>query len=560
MKNNHLTRTCITALTLTTLLSLLGAWQAIAASVFIKVDDNEIGQGILRPRGTDCLVITPAHVVENGFKIEVTTAEQMHAQAEVLELFPGDLSVLRLKGDNGISCKPISWPGHNALTTLLATEKQGDLHTMLPDGSMRKTPVELVGYDPYRNIYIRPVNPADALVKGDSGSTLFVDGQAAGMLLSVDKNVGNVIRQDALTNDLALFFNDTNAPAAAPVVHHEAPKPAATATTSATAAAGQQFTGSLYTNVTREHQIYLQENSPVRIVLQPTGDKVKYALELDDSSHRQSCSYSLKGAVSQDVTIPCTPQTTDNFTLRVIGTGGEGRYQIQVIPLVSDTALRSDNNIIKIDGDSQSGTLAQGAVALYKVKLFANSPIRIVQQQTSGDYGYEISIIDSRDSKVFRAQSSSKADSTQLRIPWTPPRTDAYTLQLTGRKGIGPFQVSLQSIAFDSQLRGQANSLQIGGPEARGTIAKGAVAEYRFNVNAMQQVRFNFAPEDDAGQFIVEIRNAQGNIFFKDPYRSFGGMKSGALPFTVAQAGTYTLRLLGTEGETKYALSLTGDN
>lgn len=557
MKNNRLTRSGITALTFT-FVSLSLAWQAMASSVFIKVDDNEIGQGILRPRGTECLVITPAHVVENGFKIEVTTAEQLHAQAEVLELFPGDLSVLRIKGDNGISCKPISWPGHNALTNLLATEKQGELHTMLPDGSMRKSPVELVGYDPYRNIYVRPVNPADALVKGDSGSTLFVDGQVAGMLLSVDKNVGNVVRQDALTNDLALFFNDSNAPvASAAVAHHESPKPAAT---TSTASAGQQFSGSLYTNVTKEHQIYLQENSPVRIVLQPTGDKVKYAIELDDSTHRQSCSYSLNGAVTQDVTIPCTPQTTDNFTLRVVGTGGEGRYQMQVIPLVSDTTLRGDNNIIKIDGNPQSGTLARGAVAQYKVKFFANSPIRLVQQQTTEDYAYEMAIINSRGSSVFRAPSSARADGAQLRIPWTPPQTDSYTLQLTGRKGIGPYQISLQSIAFDSQLRGQANSLQIGGPEARGTIAKGAVAEYRFNVNALQQVRFNFASEDDLGQFVVEIRNAQGNIFFKDPYRSFGGMKSGALPFTVAQAGTYSLRLIGTEGETKYAISLTAEN
>ncbi|MGE4560953.1 MAG: hypothetical protein AB7E77_12190, partial [Desulfobulbus sp.] len=272
---------------LSALICLLPAAPAPASDVFLKVDDNEIGQGILRPRGTECLIITPAHVVENGFTIDATTAEQIHASAEILELFPGDLSVLRVKSETPISCRRTSWPSHASLNSLLATEKEGELHTMLADGSLRKLPVEIVGYDKYRNIYIRPLAAEDGLAKGASGSPLYLGGQCAGMLLSVKNGVGNVIRQDALANTLALFFDDTStATGAHPLAQQKttAPKPVPANPEN------QQFSGNIFTNVAREHSLRLHENSPVRITLEPTGDEVKYAIELVDSSHRISCS------------------------------------------------------------------------------------------------------------------------------------------------------------------------------------------------------------------------------------------------------------------------------
>ncbi len=537
--------------------TLAGAFLALfcvtasASDIFLKVDDNEFGQGILRPRGTECLIITPAHVVENGFAIEATTAEQIHAPAEILELFPGDIGVLRLKSDSPISCRRSSWPNHSTLNNLLGTEKEGELHTMLADGSMRKTPVEIVGFDKFRNIYIRPQAGEDALAKGFSGSPLFIGRQCAGMLLSVNNNgVGNVIRQDALANTLALFFEDSGGGGTSVAVAKKIEPPPVVPQKPGE----QQFSGQILTNVTKEHSLRLQENSPIRINLVPSGDRVKYAIELVDSSHRISCSHTLKGSLEQEVTFPCTPQRSDDFTLRVTGTGGEGRYQIQIAPLVADTALRGDNNILQVDGEEQSGTIAKGAVAEYRVKLFANSPVRLVQTPTSEAYGYQIEVVDPQGSVAFRATSTAKPE--QARQPLTVAKTDTYVLRVQGREGVGPYSLALQSIAFDAQLRGQANVLQQGGSAMRGVIAKGAVAEYRFTLAAYTPAAFAFAATGDKGRFTVEIWDEQGTLVFRDPYRRFSGLENAQLPVTVSKAGNYSLRLLGIEGETRYQCSL----
>ncbi|MDD2463107.1 MAG: hypothetical protein PHI97_03855 [Desulfobulbus sp.] len=531
----------------------LCASPALASDVFLKIDDNDFGQGILRPRGTECLIITPAHVVENGFTIDVITAEQTHASAEILELFPGDLSVLRVKSDTPISCRRTSWPSHASLNSLLATEKVGELHTMLADGSIRKSPVEIIGYDKYRNIYVRPTAAEDALAKGASGSPLYLGGQCAGMLLSIDKGVGNVIRQDALANTLALFFEDNSTATAS---HPLVPQKPTTAPPVVANPEIQQFSGTLFTNVAREHNLRLHENSPVQITLEPTGDKVQYALELVDSSHRISCSYSLKKGLDKEIILPCTPQTTDSFFLRIIGTGGEGSYKLHLTPLVSDATLRSDNNILQIDGDPQAGTIAKGAVAKYRIKLYANSPVRIIQQQTAEGSAYQLELTDSLGNSAYRLPSSAKPDPARLRIPWTPNKTDTYFLRVRGQEGIGPYSIGVQSIAFDAQLRGQANTLQLNGPSMGGTIATGAVAEYRFPMEAFSPVRFNFTATGDPGRFTVEVWDAKGTLVFRDPHRLFSGQENSSLPVTVSDAGTYTLRLIGVDGETRYNLML----
>ena len=537
------------------LLCLLAAPPVLASDVYLNVDDNQTGQGILRPRGTECLIITPAHVVENGFSIEATTIEQAQAQAEILELFPGDISVLRVKSETQITCRRTPWPSHASLNNLLATEKEGELQTMLADGSMRKVPVAIIGFDKYRNIYVRPLSNADELVKGASGSPLYLGGQCAGMLLSVKNGVGNVIRQDALANALALFFEDTAATTAGHPQGADKPAPKKPAADPAV----QSFSGRIFTNVAQEYNLHLEQNSPVRITLEPTGDHVLYALELVDSSHRISCRYSVKGGVDKAINLPCTPLSTDTFILRIIGTGGEGRYNLQLAPLASDTTLRSENNILQIDGERQSGTIAKGAVAEYRVRLYANSPVRLVQQQVGENASYLVEFVDSRGNTVFRQPSSSRPEAAELRIPWTPPTTDTYRLHVRGKEGIAPYSIGLESIAFDAQLRGQANTLQVGGPSMNGTIAKGAVAEYRFTMDAFAPVRFNFSASGDSGRFTAEVWDARGTLIYQDPHRLFSGLENGTLPITVSQPGTYAIHLIGVEGESRYSLSLSAD-
>jgi len=539
------------------LLACLQCMPAVASDVYIKADENETGQGIFRQRTNECLIITPAHVVENALVIEATSADRSHYQAEMIELFPGDLSVLRLKTDHNIACRQAPWPSREQLNAVLATEQQGELHTMLADGSIRKVPVEVIGYDKYRNINIRPVDQEDALAKGASGSPLYLDGQPAGMLLSVNNGVGNVIRQDALANAIALFFDegDRGGGAKPTPPGADAPKPPPK---SAASQNDSVFTGTILTNVAKEHAITLKENSPMQITLAPTGDQVRYAVELIDSSNRVSCSRSLKNLLlDAEVSFPCTPLATDKFALRVTGTGGEGAYKIALAPITSDAALRSDKNIINVDGEAQSQTIVKNAVAEYKVKLYRNSPVRIVQSLHGDDYKYTTEISDSTEKIVFRSLCAPRPDRAPITTPFTPQATDAYVVRVLGTEGAGQYTLALQSIAFDAQLRGEANVLKIGGSAATGVIAKDAAAEYRFDLEANIPVRLNFPATGDQGSYNAAVLDSAGKVVYSDPYKRIRGQESIFIPFTASKADQYTLRLLGTDGECRYAVTLT---
>jgi hypothetical protein len=318
------------------------------------------------------------------------------------------------------------------------------------------------------------------------------------------------------------------------------------------------FTGNILTNVTKEHKINLTENSPIRITLSPTGDKVKYAIELIDNSTKISCSYSLKNPVlDSDISFPCTPLKSDDFSLRIIGTGGEGTYKIHISPIASDETLRNDKNIIQIDGDAHSGVIVKNAVAEYKVKLYNNSPVRIVQSLNNVDYKYTIELLDSAGRTVFRNQYAPRPDKASVTTPFTPKKTDTYALRVLGNEGAGQYALNIQSIAFDSQLRGEANVLKIEGHTASGIVAKDAVAEYRFDGDAHSPVRFHFAATGDPGAFNVEILDSAGKPVYSDPYKRIRGQETSFIPFAASKADRYTLRLIGTEGECRYAITLT---
>ena len=182
---------------------VLLAQVSIASDVYIKTDDNEFGQGIIRPRGSECMIITPLHVVDNAFKIEVTLADKRRYSAELVESFPGDVGVLRMLQSDSPACTRNRLLGDNQLDVLLDTEKQGELRTMLADGSIRLIPVNIVGYDKFRHIHVAPQDTSTVFSKGESGSPLYIAGHFAGMLLSVTNNVGAILRSDALAQTVA---------------------------------------------------------------------------------------------------------------------------------------------------------------------------------------------------------------------------------------------------------------------------------------------------------------------------------------------------------------------
>lgn len=523
-----------------------GSRPALASDVYIRADDNEIGQGVFRRRGRECLVLTPSHVVENALRIELVTAEKQLYKAEVIESFPGDVSVLRVQQGEGLNCRESIPVSQVRLETLLETEKQGELRTLLADGSVRIIPVDIVGFDRYRFIHVTPQDKATILAKGESGSPLYISGQFAGILLSVRTNVGSIMRRDALNYAVSMFFND---PIANPAGK------AAPVKDSPPADQGEVFRGVIANSAVAEHRLRLEGNSPLRLSFIATGDSQRFAVEILDSVRRvvfQSREQALSG--NESVNLPFTPPATDTYTITILGTRGEGRYAFTLTPIATNAQLRGEANTIAVGGHTVRGQLARGAVAEYRVRLEGNSPIRILLPATGDQLRYTLDVVDGNDRSVFTEARRTRSAGEAVQLPFTPPQDGPYILRLRGVEGEGAFALLLQPIAANAQLRGEGNLITIGRGTVEGIVVQGAVAEHRLNLEAMQPVRLQFHATGDRGLFTVEVVDSAGTGIYLNPSRRYGGSESFAIPITVLNKDQYILRITGIEGECRYAL------
>lgn len=532
---------------------------SIASDVYIKTDDNEFGQGIIRPRGSECMIITPLHVVDNAFKIEVTLADKRRYSAELVESFPGDVGVLRMLQSDSPACTRNRLLSDNQLDVLLDTEKQGELRTMLADGSIRIIPVNIVGYDKFRHVHVAPQDTSAVFSKGESGSPLYVAGHFAGMLLSVTNNVGTILRSDTLSQTVSLFFAEkpgekqqaTAAKKPVPVEDRTAKRQPA--------APEHSFSGFIAKSAVVEHTVKLEGNSPVRLHFNPTGDKVTFNIEVLDSARRivfQNKKNTLSG--SDAIALPFTPPTTDHYSIFLIGTQGEGKYAFSIAPITSDGQLRNAANAVQVGGHPVQGILAFGAVAEYRVQLEGNSPVRLQLPATDDPLRYSVDIVDLKGKSVFRDTGKQYSTENPVAIPFTPPNTGSYLIRLKGTDGEGKYALQLVPITSNARLRGDLNVLELGQPAVEGVIAQGAVATYRIALQALRPVRFAFAGAEDAGsgQFSLEIVDASGVAVYVNPTRRYGGTDSFAIPFTAPKDSVYTLRILGIEGECRFSLAV----
>ncbi|MCL1980760.1 MAG: S1C family serine protease [Proteobacteria bacterium] len=553
---------------------------AMASDAYIRGDQDQTGQGILRQRGEECLVIAPLHVVDDALQIEVTLADKRRYPAEMIESFPGDLSVLRIAAADPIPCKAGAYYANIPLGSLLETEKSGELRTMLADGSIRIIPVNIIGYDQFRAILVMPQDGATPLAKGESGSPLYIAGRFAGMLLSVINNVGNVVRSDTLAHTVALFFEDKGRRppvAAAPrkgelprschtFIHKDevaaAPKkselPAADkALRQEVAGKEQEFDGIIAKSATVEHTIKLEGNSPVWLSFVPTGDGVQFNLEILDSARRivyQNKNWPLSGIDAARVAF--TPPRSDVYSLFIIGTKGEGKYAFTVKPITTNAQLRGQSNALHLGGGPVQGILAQGAVAEYSTTLEENSPVRLVLLATDAHLRYNLDFVDGAGRSAYRDSARVYSAAEEVAIAFTPPKTGGYTIRLKGVEGEGAFAMQLQPIASNAQLRGEGNVLVIGGARTEGRIGQGAVAEYRLQLEALQQVGFYFSGAEDSGKYTIEIVDSAGGPVYLNPTGRYGGTESFVIPFAAPKTDIYTLRLTGTDGECGFALSV----
>ncbi|SDM97933.1 hypothetical protein [Siphonobacter aquaeclarae] len=176
----------------------------------VHIRARETGQGILKSRNGECFVIAPLHVVEKESKpVEIRGRQNTLSKALFIGTYQLDLGLLRITEGEKQNCE--NWDIASDFDKSLNETYEGILETIQENGSSKAIKVFLNEKDE-TYITIRPSFPNDKIIKGMSGSSLFIlaNGKRVylGMLMEVDtENKGIVLRADIIDKTLSSFFS-----------------------------------------------------------------------------------------------------------------------------------------------------------------------------------------------------------------------------------------------------------------------------------------------------------------------------------------------------------------
>jgi len=416
---------------------------SMASDAFVSAED-EFGQGFFRNRGSECFFITPAHVVEDAVDIELTTSLRKNIEAQVLMKYPSDIAICKVILPDGESCPQSSWGDGEKLANLLTVYKEGVIKTKLNDGSTMQTQVTLKTFDNFGYIQIVPKDPNVSFAKGFSGSPLYIAGETAGMLLSVDNGVGRVFRQDALNNTVALVFGQAEKAHDEPAIktHVATEKERTDSDVVMVTTKPNTFKGMIAPNQKIEYTFKGVKNSPVLFrFLKFSSSFPYYDAWIINEQKDTVAKYKKLGDSNKEHAF--TPQQEGIYTLQLQGYKFHKEFEFSVTQFALNADLTGKANVIK-PGDQIKGVIAPDAIAEYTFKGQANTPLvfRFTKFSSSFPY-YEALIINEQNDTVAKYK---KLGTSNKEHAFTPQQEGIYTLQLHGYKFHKEFEFRLSTL------------------------------------------------------------------------------------------------------------------
>lgn len=192
-------------------IAALFSLHSFATPLSAYIESTEVGQAFLLNRLNTCYAITPAHVVGDGFfgAIVGGLPSAPNGDADVLMSFGYDLALLRVTGGITDHCDE-PYGRASSLDSILSSSTEGRLVSVSANGNRSIQPVTLSNSGLIYT-YVAPAPGTQALIKGMSGSLLYVDDQPVGILMSVSAETGQgkVLRYDRATETIAPFFDNS---------------------------------------------------------------------------------------------------------------------------------------------------------------------------------------------------------------------------------------------------------------------------------------------------------------------------------------------------------------
>ncbi len=432
-----------------TLLSILFSIPAFASDAYVRTPHQE-GQGILRPIGDSCFLYTPAHVVTRAQGVLIETRLRKKLQGELINTYPQDLALVKLKDSS--ACEESSWNGGGErVEAILDVISSGRLNYKHQQGRLEVFDLEITNKAVDATFDIKLKNDKK-FRKGMSGSIITVGDYPIGMLLSVAGEVGTVLRMDTMSDlsrrvilryatDLErIEMGDLSNPSTNNSDNIQIKTDISKLVSKAERKINTEtlsFQGRLSEGAFNEIKILARGNTAYRILSEPQRDNMGYELQLLDDAGNQLFDTSEWSTNKLDWGIGV--RSAGEYTLRIYGVSGAGKYHFNVKTIASPEELTSPSNIIRTN-ETITGYMSNGTFADYKILARGNTAYRILSEPQRDNMGYELQLLDDAGNQLFDTSewSTNKLDwGIGVRL------AGEYTLRINGVSHAGKYQFKL---------------------------------------------------------------------------------------------------------------------
>lgn len=543
-----------------TLLCVLVCKFSNASDAYVRTVHQE-GQGILRPIGESCFLYTPAHVVTKSQGVLVETRLRKNLKGELINTYPQDLALVKL--DDSSACQESSWKdGGERVEAIISVISSGRMNYKHQQGRTEVYDVEITD-KAVDSTFSLKLKDGKKFRKGMSGSIVTVGDYPIGMLLSVEGDTGTVLRMDTMADlsrrvilryatdkerielgDLSNRESQVSNTEAntKPLLKTNGPAPSIQNTS-------KEFKGSLSEGMSVDHVFLARGNTAYRITSEPQRDKVQYIARIFDDAGNELFSTGYKWSSNKlDWGVGVTQP--GEYILRVSGTKGSGKYQFTMHTVAAPEELTSNSNIIGTN-DTISGYLSDGTFAEYKFLARGNTAYRVTSESQRDKVQYIARIYDDAGNELYSTGYQWSNNKLDWGVGVTQP--GEYTLKISGTKGAGKYQFTMNTIATPEELASDSNIIGVNGAVS-GYLSDGTYAEYKFLARGNTAYRITGKPQRDKVQYIARIFDDAGTEMFSTGYK--WSNKKLDWGVGVTQPGEYTLKVTGTKSAGKYQLTM----
>ncbi|MEM7335433.1 MAG: hypothetical protein AAF490_25365 [Chloroflexota bacterium] len=251
---------------------------------------------------------------------------------------------------------------------------------------------------------------------------------------------------------------------------------------------------------------------------------------------------------NSDPTIPFTPSESGEYTIRLVGGSSLGDYVIRM-EYVDETPRESDHIFpIEVNG-SASEKLAVGAIDRFQFMGVENQPLLFTIQVVEGGLDYRVKFFDS--SGIEIENTGYFYQNSDPEIPFTPPETAVYTIQLIGGASFGSYVIKMDYI--DDPAPEPDTVFQLNPDESiQEHLAVKAIDSYRFQGVQNQPLLFTIQVLEGGIDYRVLIFD-ESNIEIEDKGYHYQN-SSPNLSFTPPESSTYYVKIVGGASFGKYVI------